>query len=169
MKDSCQQNWANTRLFKSVALLSVLFALMTVASVWAQTATTGSISGVVTDPSAAVLAGVPVTLSNVDTNSSTSTTTNEQGSYSFSLLQPGGYSVTTNVAGFQTITRHVTVTLGTGITANLQLSLSAQNESVEVSDAVTGVQTEDANLETNFNAQQIAVLPNPGTTSAPSR
>ena len=162
MKDSCQQNWANTRLFKSVALLSVLFALMTVASVWAQTATTGSISGVVTDPSAAVLAGVPVTLSNVDTNSSTSTTTNEQGSYSFSLLQPGGYSVTTNVAGFQTITRHVTVTLGTGITANLQLSLSAQNESVEVSDAVTGVQTEDANLETNFNAQQIAVLPNPG-------
>jgi hypothetical protein len=162
MKDSCQQKWVKTRLFKSVALLSVLFALMTVASVWGQTATTGSISGVVTDPSAAVLAGVPVTLNNVDTNSSTSTTTSELGSYSFSLLQPGGYSVTTNVAGFQTVTRHVTVTLGTSITANLQLSLSAQNESVEVSDAVTGVQTEDANLETNFNAQQIAVLPNPG-------
>ena len=162
MKDGGQQKWADTCLFIPTPLLSVFFVLMAVVSLGAQTATTGNISGVVTDPSAAVIAGVPVTLKNLDTGSSTSTTTNEQGSFSFSLLQPGHYSVTTNTAGFRAITRNVTVALGTSSTANLQLSLSSQNESVEVSDAITGVQTEDANLETNFNAQQIAVLPNPG-------
>jgi len=162
MKDGGQQKWADTCLFTPTPLLSVFFVLMAVVTLWAQTATTGNISGVVTDPSAAVIAGVPVTLKNLDTGSSTSTTTNEQGSFSFSLLQPGHYSVTTNAAGFQGITRNVPVALGTSTTANLQLSLSSQNESVEVSDAITGVQTEDANLETNFNAQQIAVLPNPG-------
>jgi hypothetical protein len=162
MKDGGQQKWADTCLFIPTPLLSVFFVLMAVVSLWAQTATTGNISGVVTDPSAAVIAGVPVTLKNLDTGSSSSTTTNEQGSFGFSLLQPGHYSVTTNAAGFQAITRNVTVALGTSSTANLQLSLSSQTEAVEVSDAITGVQTEDANLETNFNAQQIAVLPNPG-------
>jgi hypothetical protein len=162
MKNGGQQKWADTRLFIPTPLLSIFFVLMAVVSLWAQTATTGNISGLVTDPSAAVIAGVPVTLKNLDTGSSTSTTTNAQGSFSFSLLQPGHYSVAANTAGFQAITRNVTVALGTSSTANLQLSLSSQNESLEVSDAITGVQTEDANLETNFNAQQIAVLPNPG-------
>src|SRR5579864_7207432 len=162
MKNGGQQKWTDTCLFMLTPLLSVFVVLMAVVGLGAQTATTGNISGVVRDPSAAVIAGVPVTLKNLDTGNSTSTTTNEQGSFSFSLLQPGHYSVTTNTAGFQAITSNVTVALGTSSTANLQLSLSSQNESVEVSDAVTGVQTEDANLETNFNAQQIAVLPNPG-------
>jgi len=44
----------------------------------------------------------------------------------------------------------------------LQLSISSQHETIEVTDELTGVQTQDANLETNFNAQQISVLPNPG-------
>src|SRR5579859_23874 len=162
MKDGGQQKWADTCLFIPTPLLSVFVVLMAVVSLWAQTATTGNISGVVTDPSAAVIAGVPVTLKNLDTGSSTSTTTNEQGSFSFSLLQPGRYSVTANTAGFQAITRNVTVALGSSVTANLQLSVSAQQETIEVTGEATGVQTEDANLETNFNAKQISVLPNPG-------
>jgi Carboxypeptidase regulatory-like domain len=47
----------------------------------------------VTDTTAAVVSGVSVTLKNVDTGSSTSTTTNSQGSYNFPFLQPGHYSV----------------------------------------------------------------------------
>jgi hypothetical protein len=162
VKDGGPQKWSNTSSFIPTSLLSVFVVLMAVASLWAQTATTGNIAGIVTDPSTAVVAGVPITLKNVDTGSSTSTTTNAQGSYNFSLLQPGHYSVTTSAAGFQAISRNVTVLLGASTTVNLQLSLSSQNESLEVTDQITGVQTEDANLETNFNAQQIAVLPNPG-------
>ncbi|HSY64451.1 MAG TPA: carboxypeptidase-like regulatory domain-containing protein, partial [Terriglobales bacterium] len=139
-----------------------VFVAMAVSSLWAQTATTGDIAGVVTDQTAAVLSGVSITLKNVDTGSSASTTTNSQGSYNFSLLQPGNYSISANAAGFQGTAKKVTVALGSSVTANLQLSISSQHETVEVTDTATGVQTEDANLETNFNAQQIAVLPNPG-------
>jgi hypothetical protein len=140
----------------------VLFVVSAVASLGAQTATTGDIAGVVTDPTAAVLSGVVVTLTNLDTGSSTSTTTNSQGSYNFVFLQPGNYSIIASGTGFNKTVKKVAVTLGSSITANLQLAISSQSESVEVTDVVTGVQTEDANLETNFSAQQIALLPNPG-------
>src|ERR1700723_728816 len=161
MKGDGPQTWTVVFLFAPIALL-VVFMITAVASLFGQTATTGDIAGVVTDPTAAVVTGVPITLKNVDTCSSTSTATNAQGSYNFSLLQPGNYSVSANVAGFQKILKTVTVTLGTSTTVNLQLSLSSQAESVNVTDEVAGVQTEDANIETNFNAQQIASLPNPG-------
>jgi hypothetical protein len=160
MKAGDRQQWSNT--LARTHLLLLLVVLMAALRVDAQTSTTGDIAGVVTDPAAAVVPSAPITLKNVDTGSLTSTTTNGQGSYTFSLLQPGNYSVSANVVGFQKVLRTVTVTLGTSITVNLQLSLGSQVESVEVTDEVTGVQTEDANLQTNFNAQQIAVLPNPG-------
>jgi hypothetical protein len=110
----------------------LLVVWMAVIGVGAQTSTTGDIAGVVTDPTAAVVSGAPITLQNVDTGSSTSTTTNAQGAYNFSLLQPGKYSVSANVAGFQKVLKTVTVALGNSITVNLQLSLSSQSESVEV-------------------------------------
>ena len=160
MKDGDRQQRSNT--LTRTYLMLLLAVLMAAIRVGAQTSTTGDIAGVVTDPTAAVVFGAPITLKNVDTGSSTSTTTNAQGSYNFFFLQPGNYSVSVNVAGFQKVIKTVTVALGTSTTVNLQLSLSSQNESVEVTDEVTGVQTEDANLQTNFNVQQIAVLPNPG-------
>jgi hypothetical protein len=144
------------------AAFIALFVMMAVASLFAQTATTGDIAGVVTDPTAAVLPGVQVTLTNLDTRSSTSSTTSSQGSYNFAFLQPGTYSITASGAGFEKLVKNVTVTLGSSITANLQLAVLSQTERVEVTDVVTGVQTEDANLETHFSAEQIAILPNPG-------
>jgi len=133
-------------------VLAFVFAVMAASSLWAQTSTTGAIAGVVTDPTAAVVSGVSITLKNVDTGSSASTTSNAQGSYNFPLLQPGNYSVSATTAGFQGVAKNVTVALGSSVTANLELSISSQKETVEVTEQVTGVQTEDANIETNFNA-----------------
>jgi Carboxypeptidase regulatory-like domain len=161
MKDRDQPKVATASLFASAMIVFVL-AAMTVVSMCAQTATTGDIAGIVTDQTSAVVSGVSVTLKNIDTGSSASTITNSQGSFGFSLLPPGHYSVSANAAGFQGIVKKVTVALGSSTTANLQLSVSSQNEVLDVTDQAAGVQTEDANLETNFNAQQIAVLPNPG-------
>src|SRR5258706_5166962 len=156
------QREGNITIVSAPRALMFVLVVMAVASLTAQTSTTGDIAGVVTDPTAAVVPGVSVTLTNVDTGSSASTTTNAEGSFNFSLLQPGNYSVSTNVTGFQGVAKKVTVALGSSVTANLQLSVSSQSETVEVTDEVTGVQTQDANLETNFNAQQMSVLPNPG-------
>ena len=161
MKEGGQQRWVANNVRTPMVLMFVL-VVMAVTGLRAQTSTTGDIAGVVTDPTAAVVSGVSVTLKKLDSGSSISTTTNSQGSYNFPLLQPGNYSVSAKAAGFQTTVKTVTIALGSSVTANVQLSISSQNETVEVTEEVTGVQTEDANLETNFNARQISVLPNPG-------
>src|ERR1035438_7722752 len=109
MKDCDQQQRSNT--FAQTHLMLLLVVLMAAIRVGAQTSTTGDIAGVVTDPTAAVVSDASITLKNIDTGSSTSTTTNAQGSYNFSLLQPGNYSVSANVAGFQKVLKTVMVTL----------------------------------------------------------
>src|SRR5258708_20219251 len=91
MRNGDQAKWSSTRL--RLATLVFAAVVTAVASLGAQTSTTGDVAGVVTDPTAAVLSGVSVTLKNVDTGGSTSTTTNAQGSFNFPLLQPGHYSV----------------------------------------------------------------------------
>ena len=121
---SDRQRWSNTY---SCALTVVVFVFVVaaVSSLLAQTSTTGAIAGVVTDPTAAILSGVSVTLKSVDTGSSISTKTNSQGSYNFPFLQPGHYSVSATAAGFQEIVKNVTVALGSSATANLRLSISS--------------------------------------------
>ena len=155
-----RKEWSNA--YSCATVVVVVFVMAAVSGLWAQTSTTGAIAGIVTDPSAAVVSGVAITLKNTDTGSSASAITNAQGSFNFPFLQPGNYSVSATAAGFQQMVKNVTVALGASVTANLQLAISSQSQTVEVTDEATGVQTQDANLETNFNAQQISVLPNPG-------
>jgi hypothetical protein len=113
---------------RAPAVVTVVFVVMAVASLRAQTATTGDIAGVVTDPTAAVVSGVSLRLKNVDTGSSISTTTNSQGLYNFPFVQPGHYSVSATAAGFQEIVKNVTVALAASVTANLQLSIFFQSQ-----------------------------------------
>src|SRR5579864_5050317 len=132
------------------------------ASSLAQTTTTGELAGTVTDPSGAVLTSVNITLTNVATGAMQSTQTNSTGAYHFPLLQPGTYKVSASASGFQSVDKTVTIGLGASATTNLQLGLGTSRETVEVSGQVTSVETEDANLNTNFTAQQVALLPNSG-------
>src|SRR5580658_289554 len=155
------QQWSTLYSYK-LTVLVLVFSLMGISSLQAQTSTTGNIAGIVTDPTGAVVPGASVTLRNLDTGNSTSKTSNADGSYNFALLAPGNYSLSAKATGFQGIVQKVTVALGASVAANLKLSISSQSETIDVTEQVTGVQTEDANLTTNFSAQQIAVLPNPG-------
>ena len=146
----------------TIVVLLVLLALTSSPRVWAQTSTTGEITGVVTDPAGAIVPNSSVTLKNIETGATVATTTNSQGIYVFSLLQPRKYQVSVTARGFSTVTKTALATLGSSVTANLVLEVQSEQQTIEVTSEVAGVQTEDANLETNFNAQQISVLPNPG-------
>src|SRR2546426_1783868 len=61
----------------------------------------GSITGRVTDPQGAVIAGAAVTVNNIETNLSSHTSTNETGYFEVTLLNPGKYTVTVEVTGFK--------------------------------------------------------------------
>lgn len=149
---------------KKYFVMGLLVLCLTTAGIhlYAQTSTTGDIVGSVSDPAGSVIPNAKVVLTSIDTRSVTSTTTDAGGLYRFPLLKPGNYSVEASASGFQLVSRNVAVTLGSSITVNLNLAISSQQETVEVTSGTVGVQTEDANLETNFDATQIAVLPNPG-------
>src|SRR5215510_5307266 len=60
----------------------------------------GVITGSVTDPSGASVPGATVTLTNVGTNISQTTTTSAEGSYRFSLVPPGAYTVDVKATSF---------------------------------------------------------------------
>src|SRR5207249_11828123 len=82
---------------------------LTVASlmfVWAplllaQSAGTSALMGTITDPSNAIIPDAIVTLTNTETNQTRSTTTNVDGIYRFTLLQPGTYRVQFAAIGFK--------------------------------------------------------------------
>ena len=85
------------KVFMFVAALSLtLFAT----SAMAQTSTTGSIEGVVTDPNGAVVKGATVTATSPTLISPQSATTNDSGRYQIPNLPPGTYKITIEGSGF---------------------------------------------------------------------
>ncbi len=85
-------------------VLTLAGFLLSSTATFAQSFTTGEISGTVTDPSGAVLPNVTVTLKSVEKGNTQSGTTNSQGAYRFSLLSPGNYTVSATAPGFKTTT-----------------------------------------------------------------
>src|SRR5689334_6645900 len=71
-------------------------------SAWAQATSTGSVAGVVTDPSNAVISGATVTLKEASTGRTQSGTTNENGRYIFPNISPGSYEISISKTGFAT-------------------------------------------------------------------
>src|SRR4028119_1245902 len=65
----------------------------------------GALSGNVTDPNGATLPGATVELRNVETNVASTVVTNEEGGFSFPLLQPGMYTLSVTTQGFTTARR----------------------------------------------------------------
>ena len=128
----------------------------------AQSITTGDITGVVTDPSGAVVPNANVTLKNRDTGATQTRTTNAQGVYRFQFLSPGNYMVSSSAPGFQNVSQNATVSVGQATQVNLQAAVASSSQTVEVTAEGGVVQTEPGNIATTFAPQQIENMPNPG-------
>jgi len=145
--------------------ISALFCLAWLAlagNLCAQSSTTGSIVGIVTDPSGAALPGASIQLRNLGTGAQVTAHANGLGQYRFALLPPGSYQVTITAAGFRTVSRKVPVSLGQATTLNAALPITASTQVVNVTSEASVVQTNNANISTTYSARQIALTPNPG-------
>ena len=93
----------------------------------------GSVAGTVVDQAGAAVTGAAVTITAVETNTSRSTSTGQQGTYVFTALAPGRYRVRVESTGFRPVTRDGIV-LATGETVRLhvQLELGGVAEAVSV-------------------------------------
>ena len=129
----------------------------------AQSIVTGGISGIVTDPTGAVVTGAKLTLTNPTNGDTFNTTSSAAGDYVFALLKPGQYTLKVSKEDFKSTNQSITVILGTTITVNPALEIGSSATTVEVT-GETGaqLQTENANISTSYEIKQIQEVPNPG-------
>jgi hypothetical protein len=142
-------------------LLSVFYMLLLATSSMAQDVR-GSITGIVTDPNGAVVPGAKVTITNIETNVSNNTTTNDEGKYIALFLDPGRYSITVEANGYKkTVQGGIEVRVEDRLEINLKLELGAVSEVVNITDASTLLQTADASVGQVIDSRLISELPSP--------
>ena len=144
--------------FTLVLCLVVLFVCTS--SLWAQSSTTGALTGTVTDPSNAVVSGATVFADNKATGQERTTTTDASGVYKFSQLPPGEYSVKFTASGFKTAQiGSVTINITETAVQNQKLELGAQATEVTVESTVETLQTQNATVGTLVGSKEITDLP----------
>ncbi|MET0650667.1 MAG: TonB-dependent receptor [Pyrinomonadaceae bacterium] len=144
--------------FNIMAVAALLFALSV--TTFAQLET-GQITGRVTDPNGAVVPGAAVTVKSVETGAERAATSDAEGVYTFTNLQPGRYDVTVQAQNFAKSAQRVQVTVGSKASVETQLSVTAiEGETVDVI-AGSGVEvnTQNQELSNVVSGEQIRELP----------
>ncbi|MGO9864401.1 MAG: carboxypeptidase regulatory-like domain-containing protein [Terriglobales bacterium] len=125
-------------------LLLVAILLATPAMVLGQSYF-GTVSGILTDPSAAIIQGAKVTLVDEEKGYHFTATSDSSGRYLFVSIPPGMYSVTAEMQGFEkTVRTHIKLNVTENATANLTLKVASATQSVEVRAQAQTIATEDA-------------------------
>jgi len=145
--------------FPSVIPFCLLFLLATfVPAAWA--ATSGTISGTVTDPKGLAVNNATVTVTEVDTNVKQTTTTDSKGFYSVTELAVGVYEVAIDATGFKQF--HVTnliLNANGALLANASLAVGAAAETVTVQSLSVHVETVDTQLGEVIESKEAEAVP----------
>src|SRR6202453_607969 len=152
----------------SVAAL-LLACTVVLSSAHAQS-TFGSIVGVVHDASQAVVPGASVEIRSLEENSTRSTSSDQNGSFEFVNLKPGHYAVSAQAQGFADFkVASAELTARQTLRIDVTLGVKSQTQTVEVSDTVAVINTENAVISDSLDNQQITQLPlnNRATTTSP--
>jgi Carboxypeptidase regulatory-like domain len=146
-----------------VLLLTFPFITIFPARLNAQTTTSGGLTGVVTDPSQAVVAGAGVEIKDNAKGTSQSTNSDREGVYRFFFLAPGRYTLTVTHTGFRKQSLLANILLGPPVTVNFTLELAVERTTVDVTGEAPLIQSENGDVSTTMNQRQIAEIPNPGS------
>jgi hypothetical protein len=126
----------------------------------AQSTTDGAIGGTVKDPNGAIVTGAAVTVRSEETNRESTATTDGEGRFRVTQLQPGRYTVTVTASGFANYTQqNVVVEVGRVNTLEAQLGVAGAQEVVEVSGEAPVIETTRQDFSTNINQTSINELP----------
>ncbi|PYQ44861.1 MAG: carboxypeptidase regulatory-like domain-containing protein, partial [Acidobacteria bacterium] len=145
-------------LFAKIFLPLLLLSLAAM-PLFGQATSTGTIAGIVSDPTGAVVNGVTVTLTDKATKATRSVTTNESGRYVLTNVDPGSYELSASKQGFATTKTQTQVTVGASIAMNLALQVGGSNVVVEVTAAGTELQTMNATVGNTVTAVALDNLP----------
>jgi outer membrane receptor protein involved in Fe transport len=145
---------------RSLFFLFVLAGLLISAPLLYGQATTGSITGHITDPSHAVVPGVAVTAQNEQTGIVYKGESDNLGTYVILALPPGSYTVSTSKSGFSTATaKQVGLVIDQKQLLNFELKVGADTTEVSVTAAATMLQTQTTETGTVIHPQDVLDLP----------
>jgi len=129
-----------------VKLLRV-FSLMAALSAWAafgQSINSGTVSGQVTDPSGALIAGAKVRLANAVTGFEQTAVTDTSGNFRFNSVPVNNYRLEITAAGFNAVQQNVEVRNSVPVVANIALSIASEASTVTVQASAAAVETDTA-------------------------
>ncbi len=148
-----------TKFFRH-SFVSILLLVGMCVSAPAQSTTDGAIGGTVKDPNGALVTGAAVTVRNEETNKESSATTDDEGRFRVSQLQPGNYTVSINATNFAPFNQgKIVVEVGRVTSLDIPLSITGASEVVEVTGEAPVINTTQQDFSTNINQTSINELP----------
>ncbi|HSS96925.1 MAG TPA: TonB-dependent receptor [Terriglobales bacterium] len=124
-----------------------------------ETINNASISGRVTDPSNAPVFGASVEARQIETNFSSTSSSDGDGRFRFPYLQIGNYEIKVIQPGFAPATRKVTLSVGAAFQLPIALTVAATHEAVEVSSEVAMVETARTQIAGTIGQYEVRNLP----------
>jgi hypothetical protein len=139
-----------------IALAATLIAAPAIA----QTAGTGTIAGTVTDATGAIVPGAIVVITDTDTGAIRNLTTNNDGQYNVTFLQPGHYEVVLGGGSFGKIDRkNLNLTVGQILTIDGTLATAGTTSEVTVDATAPLLDTDKTEVSQTVGQQLISNLP----------
>ncbi len=120
---------------------------------------TGRIQGSVADQTGALIPGATVTVTNTDTNTSQTVTSDAGGNFSIAALQRGNYKAEVRAQGFASQTQNFAIALSQVQALNFKLSAGAADTVVDVTSAAPLVDSATSSIGEVIQGRQITELP----------
>ena len=155
---SAGPTWSAKHIYLLALMLVVMLGMTTITG--NAQATSGTILGTVTDATGAVVSNTPVQLISAATGTKTTTLTNGSGYYQFVDVIPGTYKIVVQKEGFKQLSRAgIVLQTEARIEVDLQLTVGASTETVEVTASSPLIQADNVSLGTVVDERETNELP----------
>jgi hypothetical protein len=125
----------------------------------AQSAGTASVQGTVTDATGAAVPNAKLVLTQTDTGTSRTTTSDGAGLYSLPNVPVGPYSLSVDASGFSSFTQKGVLEVGNNVQINPALKVGTSNEHIEVQASGVALETETSSFKQVIDQKRITELP----------
>jgi outer membrane receptor protein involved in Fe transport len=147
-----------SRVFRGLCVTAGLLVMTFAATAHAQI-DRATLTGIVRDPSGAVIAKAEVKVTSLATNALVTASTTEEGTYLVVNLAPGEYLVQVEAPGFQRFEQTVSLSTGTRARLDMSLAVGSVGETITVEGVTPLVNTENAVVGTVVNSAEMERLP----------
>src|SRR5215813_5156812 len=141
-------------------ILRVSFSLLFLSLSGLAQSDRGTVTGTVSDPAGAVVAGAPIQAKQLETSAVYEAATSATGNYTLSQLPTGTYELTVTVQGFKRFVRqNLVLPVAQTLRVDIALEVGSNTESVTVTEAAPLLKTESGELSHNVTTERVNSLP----------